>query len=113
MRQLLERLLTGLPFDGRGRRAIDETLLDWAHEEALASSAWQRAWTTTRALAGLTRSVAAALTLDVAHIPYGWLLGRLLLIGLPVCALLSGGPLYAQALNMMNRGVDAMAMSTL
>jgi len=33
MRRIIAWCVAGLPFEPRSRRAIDETLADWAHEE--------------------------------------------------------------------------------
>ena len=113
MRRFIAHVMHRLPFDDRGRRAVDETLLDWAHEEALTTSPWGRAWVTTRALAGVARSLTAAVALDVVHVPYGWLIGRLILIGTPFVALLAGRPLFDQAAALAARDVDAGTISVL
>ena len=113
MRKTTAWLLLSLPFGDRSRRAIEETLLDWAHEEATATTHVGRAWVTARALVGVARSVAGAVALDVAHVPYGWLLRRLILVGLPPGALLAGKPLFDNAANMAGRGVDAVTISAL
>src|SRR5262245_34132900 len=43
MKRLLAWGLAGLPFDARSRRALEETLADWRHEEARAATRVQSA----------------------------------------------------------------------
>ena len=89
MRRVVAALLAVLPFDPRSRRALDETLLDWAHEEARARSAPQRAVTSLRGPAGVARAFAWAVLQETGHVPYGWLAGRIAMFVLLPAALMA------------------------
>ena len=89
MRRLLGGLLAALPFDPRGRRALDETLLDWAAEARGASTLAGR---TTACLCGavaVSRAVCAVTLSEVARVPVLWLVGRVALFGMLPPILLS------------------------
>jgi hypothetical protein len=58
VRRLLE-LTLGPLLDSRARRAIDETLLDWSHEAALARGGLRRLFCHSRAMLALTRTIAS------------------------------------------------------
>ena len=84
MRRLVAALLDCLPFDPRSRRAVDETLFDWAHEEASAASASRRLATLVRALAAVAPALLVASLSEARRVPAGWLAGRLaLFLGVP------------------------------
>jgi len=87
MRTRVAALLDCVPLDVGSRRAIDETLLDWAHEESTSPIRFRR-W-------GISGSVAVLRTLiyivlrEVVRVPYPWLAERVLLFAvLPAAALL-------------------------
>jgi hypothetical protein len=82
-------ILAGLPFDARSRRALDETMLDWAHEQSTAGAASARALTSVRALAGVARAVAWTVLQETEHAPYGWLAGQMAMFALFPAALMA------------------------
>jgi hypothetical protein len=88
MRRFTTWIIDGLPFEPRSRRAIDETLLDWAHEEDRAASRSAR-WRV--ALAGaiaIVRTVGGSTFREAGQVPVSWLAGRFALFaGLPAAAL--------------------------
>ena len=89
MRCVVTWVIDGLPLDPRSRRALDETLLDWAHEEAEANSLRQQAATMFRAIAAVSRAVTSAVGQEVIHLPCYWLAGRVVLCAaIPSAALM-------------------------
>ena len=73
MRRLLEGLLARFPFDPRSRRALDETLGDWAHERATAMGAPQSFAIGVRGLLSLARVVVGCSIAEAARVPVAWL----------------------------------------
>jgi hypothetical protein len=84
MRRAVAALLACLPFDPRGRRALDETLLDWAEEMRTAQTRGQRALAGVLGAIGIGRTIVGVTALEVLRLPFGWLIGRLLIgVGVP------------------------------
>jgi hypothetical protein len=73
-------LVSAVPFDPRGRRAIDETLADWTVEEQEATTILERAFVDVRGASALARTSMLALLRETALIPGMGLSGRLLLL---------------------------------
>jgi hypothetical protein len=84
MRRLVTRFLDGLPCDPRSRRALDETLLDWAHEVHAEGSPVRQALIALRNLFAVVRAVVESTARGLIHVPYGWLAGRAMLFALAV-----------------------------
>jgi hypothetical protein len=95
MRRLVGRLLEILSFDPRSRRAIDETLLDWAAETERESSAIRRVFAHALGLVGVLRAVVGCSFGEIGRLPFGWVLPRILLLGVPMM-LISQTPLFYQ-----------------
>jgi hypothetical protein len=75
MRRLVAWLFGGLPFDPRSRRAIDETLLDWAKEETEAGPG--RRWLVgLSGLLAIGRAAVVAASRETTSVPLWWLLKR-------------------------------------
>jgi hypothetical protein len=72
-------LLRVLPLDARGRRAVDETLADWAHEDERSGSPGRRVCRSVCGCASLFRVLAGLTVHETVTMPMGWLLGRLTL----------------------------------
>jgi hypothetical protein len=102
MRRIIAWFFGGIPFEARSRRAIDETLVDWAHEEREAPSRGRRAFATLRGLLAVARVVSISLVREAADL--GWCCGLAHRFGViaGVVALLS----VAQA-SLMLPGLDA------
>jgi len=75
-------LLRALPLDARGRRAIDETLADWAHEDERPASSGLRIARSSRAAFSIVRVLIGLTAWEAVHLPFGWLAGRLALFTL-------------------------------
>jgi hypothetical protein len=75
-------LLRALPLDARGRRAIDETLADWAHEDERPGASGFRIARSCRAAFSIVRVLIGLAAWEAAHLPFGWLAGRLALFTL-------------------------------
>jgi hypothetical protein len=74
--------LRALPLDSRGRRAIDETLADWAHEDERPVSSGLRIARSCRAAFSIVRVLIGLAAWEAVHMPFGWLAGRLVLFAL-------------------------------
>src|SRR5262245_66273402 len=87
MRRLVTWLLDGLPFDPRSRRALDETLLDWGHEEDAEHS---KRWLVgiSGALAVL-RALVVSTCRETVSLPFAWLVKRTALFGVLPAMLLT------------------------
>jgi hypothetical protein len=55
---------------------MDETLLDWAHEEATAASAWSRPAIAPRAMIAVVRALTISIAVEARHAPWGWFIAR-------------------------------------
>lgn len=82
MRGLLAAFVRGLPLDARSRRALDEALLDWAHETARANTLAGRCVVEARSVMSLGRALASVVACDVSELPNLSLVRRLALVGL-------------------------------
>jgi hypothetical protein len=89
MRRLVGRLLEILPFDPRSRRAIDETLLDWAREAGQASSIGGRSVAHVLGLLGVLRAAAGCSLSEIWRAPVRWIALRLMWFGVPMSLLLT------------------------
>lgn len=69
MKRFVEFVLGALSLDDRGRRAVDETLLDWEHEAAVARSLLGRMVCDLRAAASMIRVLALISIADIARLP--------------------------------------------
>jgi hypothetical protein len=107
MRRLVTRFLDGLPCDPRSRRALDETLLDWAHEEATETSTLSRARVAIAGLLSIVRAFALSAGSETPQVPLGWLAGRTIRIALVLAAPLA--PLFAWPVFMSGFGVVYIA----
>jgi hypothetical protein len=88
MRRLAVWVIDGLPFDPRSRRVLDETLLDWAHEQLTTTTTGRRAAVEARGVASLVRAAFRSVLGDVVRTPWAPLVGRLALaVGLPALLL--------------------------
>ena len=88
MRRLVAWIIDGLPFDPRSRRALDETLLDWAHEEAEAGPG--RRWLVgVSGLPAVGRAAIVAASRETTSVPLWWLLKRAALFVVLPATLLS------------------------
>jgi hypothetical protein len=67
VRRFLEAAIGPL-LDSRARRALEETLLDWSHEAALARSVLGRLFCHARAILALTRTIAAVMLWELIAI---------------------------------------------
>jgi hypothetical protein len=75
MRRVIEFVLAAIPLDARGRRAIDETLLDWSYEADRAATQAGRLWCGLRALASVGSTLASLAVAECADVPRSrWLL---------------------------------------
>ncbi len=92
MRSLVTWLLDGLPFDPRSRRALDETLLDWAHEEAAESSALSRGFVQVVGAVSISALIVWSAGREVPDVPLGWFAWRTvrftIILSAPLCAVL-------------------------
>jgi hypothetical protein len=77
MKAIVERVVTGLPFDEPSRRALDETLCDWTYEGAAAATRARRMVVCARSFISVMRTIVLTVGSEVARIPTGWLLPRL------------------------------------
>lgn len=73
MRLIVEVLLRALPLDARGRRAIDETLVDWS-VEGNGRGVVKRSFIGARAMVALLRVVSLIAIRETPSAPYGRLL---------------------------------------
>jgi len=73
MKRFITRCLDGLPFDARSRRAIDETLEDWAYEERDALSGGARLFTAVRGALAVGR--VASLSILRELVDFSWCRG--------------------------------------
>jgi hypothetical protein len=89
MRRLVTWLLDGLPCDPRSRRALDETLLDWATEEADAGASLARWSADVSGCLAIVRTLVWSTTRDVGSVPVLWLIKRAVLFCLLPAALIS------------------------
>jgi len=76
MRRIVTWLLDGLPFDPRSRRALDETLLDWAHEEAGGRSVAAKGLALCGGLLAIVRAIAGSALKESSDVPIGWFSAR-------------------------------------
>ena len=67
MRGLLAAFVRGLPLDTRSRRALDEALLDWAHETARANTFAGRCVVEARSVVSLGRALTSVVACDVSR----------------------------------------------
>lgn len=70
MRRIMAWCVAGLPFAPRSRRAIDETLADWAHEHHKAPTGARRMVASARGLVSLVRVVSIAVVRETTDL--GW-----------------------------------------
>jgi hypothetical protein len=91
MRRIVAWFFGGIPFDGRSRRAIDETLMDWAHEVRQAPTRGRRAFATLQGALAVARVVSLSVLREAADLD--WCRGLVLRFGLlaGVVALFSVG----------------------
>src|SRR5262245_29641158 len=80
MRCAIAWLIDGLPFDPRSRRALDETMLDWAHEQRNAPTLGRRVLVQLRAAVAIARAVASAVVGDIVRTPWMPLTFRALVV---------------------------------
>jgi hypothetical protein len=80
--------LRALRFEARGRRAIDETLADWKHEDDRSGTLARRLWRSVCGCASLFRVLAGLTVQETVTMPIGWLMGRLTLFVLAPSILL-------------------------
>jgi hypothetical protein len=80
VRTAVAAFLAWLPFDPRSRRALDETIADWTHEQGEADTGVRRGLVCARALIGVARAVVQTIACEVVRIPAGWLATRLMLV---------------------------------
>jgi hypothetical protein len=80
MRRVIRALAQRVPLDDRSRRAIDETLLDWAHEDALGAAPGRRLLAQLRGLASFARVLAFVTIAETWRVPIGWLFLRMSLV---------------------------------
>ncbi|MEZ5317752.1 MAG: hypothetical protein R2752_10160 [Vicinamibacterales bacterium] len=114
----MRRLLDGIPLDPRSRRAIDETLLDWAAEAARRASGLSRAWTGVCGVAAVSRVLAAALVRDGLATPWGSTAVRFWIVAVPVafCGVWMTGyfaPLLALPVSAWPEPLAALALASL
>jgi hypothetical protein len=84
VRRAVTSLLAALPFEPRSRRAIDETLLDWAHEADGAETPGRRFVVHARSGAGLLRALVVSSALETLRLPLHWFASRVVvLLALP------------------------------
>jgi hypothetical protein len=111
MRRVIARCIRGFPFDARSRRAIDETLADWAHEEHQAPSRGHRALATLRGALSVARVVSISFVRETADLGWcrglahrcGLLAGLVTLLGLAQASLMlpaAGARILALSLTM-------------
>jgi hypothetical protein len=88
MRPTVAWLLGALPLGHRSDRLIAETLLDWEHEEATATTSWERAWVAAAGLTAVLRVFAVAAVRS--GLDFQWLggLGRRVMVVLASAFLL-------------------------
>jgi len=84
MRGIMAWFVGGLPFEPRSRRAIDETLADWAHEQLEASTRGRRALAGVRGVLSVARVVLIVLVREAADL--GWARGLARRCGLVAAA---------------------------
>jgi lipopolysaccharide export LptBFGC system permease protein LptF len=89
VRRLAEALLAFFPFDARSRRAIDQTLLDWAHEVQAAETAIQRAGVSFLSSLALLRTLVFCGAAEAWRVPAAWFVSRLLILMIVPAVLLS------------------------
>jgi hypothetical protein len=82
MKEIAALFLRALPLDARGRRAIDETLADWAHEDERPGSWGLRIARSCRAALSIVRVLIGVTAWEAMHVPFGWLAGRLVFLAL-------------------------------
>jgi hypothetical protein len=80
MRRAFQWLASALPFDPRSRRAIDETLADWAVEEQDARTISERVSVAIRGASSLFRTSVLAVLREAALIPGMGLLRRIVVL---------------------------------
>lgn len=78
MRRVVRGIVHALPLDARGRRAMDETLADWAHESTLATGALGRAVSALGALFAVVRTLLLLTVHETSRIPISWAVRRFL-----------------------------------
>jgi hypothetical protein len=73
MRRVIAECIKGFPFDACSRRAIDETLADWAHEEHQAINRGRRALAALQGVLSVARVVSISLLRE--SVDFGWCRG--------------------------------------
>ena len=116
MRRLAATMLSWIPFDPSSRRAIDETLLDWAHERAAAATPGARIAVNLRSTLALLRALVFASAAETWRVPTVWFVSRLLILLILPASLLTW-PAFARLATSLKfpslPAVDAFAMLVL
>jgi len=73
MRRIIAWCVPGLPFESRSRRAIDETLADWAHEEQEAPTWGRRTLAGVQGILSIVRVVSISVIRE--NVDSGWCRG--------------------------------------
>jgi hypothetical protein len=110
VRRFVSWCVDGLPFDSRSRRAIDETLTDWALEERDARSRTRRALASVLGLLSIVRVVSFSLVREAAD--FGWRRGLARRCGMAV-GLVAAMSLVTALPMLHGLGVKALALALL